>query len=70
MRRKVSYTLQESTIQDIEEIAKRQGLSVSAVVDHVLKDYIANNKGPMSALGNLKIGHLIDAIERAKKRKK
>jgi hypothetical protein len=70
MKRQISYTLQESTIQDIAAIARRQGLSESAVVDHILKDYAAKHKGSMSDLDNVKIGHLMDAVEGAKKRKK
>ena len=70
MKRQISYTLQESTIQDIAAMARRQGLSESAVVDQILKDYIARHKGFKSDLDNVKIGHLMDAVAAAKKRKK
>ena len=51
-------------------MARRQGLSESAVVDQILKDYIARHKGFKSDLDNVKIGHLMDAVAAAKKRKK
>lgn len=70
MKKQISYQLDASTIQMIARIADIRGVSESALVDLILKDHMTEYYEAEARLKNLSIDHLVDSIERSRKRKK
>ena len=69
-KRTNAYSLDEKLISDIAEIAAKQGLTASALVERVLKEAVDAYRGVESPFNTMTIFQLLDTIQAASKKKR
>lgn len=71
MRAKVSLSLDQKVVDELNAMAKKQGITLSYLVNHILKSGLDSTGELMKALDGMSLVDLIETLlEKGKKKKK
>jgi antitoxin component of RelBE/YafQ-DinJ toxin-antitoxin module len=70
MKRTTSYNLDEAVIDRIQDVAEKQGLTASALVNRILKASVEKHDLVVEGLRGVDVWELVEELARQGKRKK
>jgi hypothetical protein len=70
MKQRVNLTLDSDLIVEMQKLADKQGISVSALVNYTLKAGMESTRDVVDALDGLSIGDLFSLLQKEARKKK
>jgi len=70
MKQRVNLTLDSDLIVEMQKLADKQGISVSALVNYTMKAGMESTKDVVDALDGLSIGDLFSLLQKEARKKK
>jgi hypothetical protein len=70
MKRRVNLTLDVDLLDEMQKLADKQGISVSALVNYTMKAGMGSTMDVVDALDGLSIADLFELLQREAKKKK
>lgn len=70
MKQRVNLTLDSDLIVEMQKLADKQGISVSALVNYTMKAGMESTRDVVDALDGLSIGDLFSLLQKEARKKK
>lgn len=70
MKQRVNLTLDSDLIVEMQKLADKQGISVSALVNYMMKAGMESTRDVVDALDGLSIGDLFSLLQKEARKKK